>query len=337
MIPNGLVTYALTAGNNGPSAATGVFVTDTLPAAMSFVSSTPGSPTCVEAAGVVTCALGSLAPGATVPIQIVASVNPGTLGAVVNAATISGNEGDVVPPNNHSAETTQVIQGPQAEISHGLRLSADLAGLTGNADEDRYRISQAPYSSYEVVVDEASGDVGAGAGPLLDRVAPDGSTVLQPSLAVGIGPARSLRWENSTSSVVNNQMVRVKSASCGTDCDGSDTYRIRAYETTAVVPRFNNTGSQITVLLVQNPGTAPVSGHVYFWDPAGTLLAASAFSLDARQLLVLITPGVAGVAGQSGTITLSHNGRYGELVGKTVALEPAAGFSFDSPLLVKAR
>ena len=36
-------------------------------------------------------------------------------------------------------------------------------------------------------------------------------------------------------------------------------------------------------------------------------------------------------------MTLSHDGRYGELVGKAVALEPATGFSFDSPLETRPR
>jgi hypothetical protein len=39
------------------------------------------------------------------------------------------------------------------------------------------------------------------------------------------------------------------------------------------------------------------------------------------------------VPGQSGTITLASDGRYGDLAGKTVALEPATGFSFDSPMV----
>ena len=38
-----------------------VTLTDTLPASTTFVSATPGSPTCTHAAGVVTCNLGALA------------------------------------------------------------------------------------------------------------------------------------------------------------------------------------------------------------------------------------------------------------------------------------
>jgi hypothetical protein len=51
----------------------------------------------------------------------------------------------------------------------------------------------------------------------------------------------------------------------------------------------------------------------------------------------LNTATVAGVAGQGGAITISHEGRYGDLTGKTVALEPSTGFSFDSPMTARAR
>ena len=37
--------------------------------------------------------------------------------------------------------------------------------------------------------------------------------------------------------------------------------------------------------------------------------------------------------GVGGAVTVAHDGRYGDLSGKTVALEPATGFSFDSPML----
>ena len=36
-------------------------------------------------------------------------------------------------------------------------------------------------------------------------------------------------------------------------------------------------------------------------------------------------------AGISGTLTIAHDARYGDLVAKSVAVEPSTGFSFDSP------
>ena len=124
---------------------------------------------------------------------------------------------------------------------------------------------------------------------------------------------------------------------CATPCGSDDVYRIRAFETTYSIPRFNNSGSQVTVLLVQNPAAYTVTGDIWFWSTSGTLLGSRALTLPARQTLVLNTATVLGVAGQGGTITISHDGRYGDLAGKTVALEPSTGFSFDSPMTARPR
>ena len=34
---------------------------------------------------------------------------------------------------------------------------------------------------------------------------------------------------------------------------------------------------------------------------------------------------------------MTHDGRYGAIAGKAVALEPSTGFSFDSPMVYEAR
>jgi hypothetical protein len=41
--------------------------------------------------------------------------------------------------------------------------------------------------------------------------------------------------------------------------------------------------------------------------------------------------------GQSGSLTVSHDARYGELAGKLISVEPATGFSFDTALLARPR
>jgi hypothetical protein len=43
------------------------------------------------------------------------------------------------------------------------------------------------------------------------------------------------------------------------------------------------------------------------------------------------------VPGQSGSLTVSHDARYGELAGKLISVEPATGFSFDTALLARPR
>ena len=68
------LTYTLAVVNNGPDDATGVVVTDTLPAEVSFVSAnaTPGS--CGQTGGVVTCSLGNVPALGTATITIVTTV-----------------------------------------------------------------------------------------------------------------------------------------------------------------------------------------------------------------------------------------------------------------------
>ena len=69
----------------------------------------------------------------------------------------------------------------------------------------------------------------------------------------------------------------------------------------------------------------------------GALLGSHPFTLAARNTLVLNTATVPGAGGQGGTLTIASDGRYGDLAGKTVALEPATGFSFDSPMSPRPR
>jgi uncharacterized repeat protein (TIGR01451 family) len=336
--PGGALTYGLTITNAGPSDAATVTVVDTLPAGVAFVSSSPGPPTCVIAGVTLTCGLGTLAAAGNVSVTIATTVNAAG-GVLVNTATVSAATPDPDPSDNSASASTFVGQA-RAELTHGTQALYDLAAQPGPAaDQDVFRISQKPYSSYEVVVDATSGDIdaGTGAGPLVERIGADGTTVVQASSPIGTGSSRSLRWSNLTAAVVEDQTIRVRSAGCGTDCGPDDVYRIRAYETTYAAPRFNNAGSQVTVLLLQNPADYPTAGEIYFRNASGVLVAVHAFALSPKQILVLNTATVPGAGAVGGAITIAHDGRYGDLSGKTVAVEPATGFSFDSPLEPRPR
>jgi parallel beta-helix repeat protein len=279
-----------------------------------------------------TAASGTLTftPGVTtqpLPVQVLgdAAVEPDETFLVNLSAPTGATIGDGQGVGTIGDDDTPPLS--SNELAHGAVQHADLA-----VKPDLYRIGQRPYSSYEVLVDGTSGDIVPVA---LVRLAGDLS-VLQTATPVAVGPSVSLRFENTTALTVVNQHLRVD-AGCATPCGSEDVYRVRAFETTYSVPRFNNAGSQVTVLIVQNPTSETVSGHVWFWDTAGALLGSQAFSLAAREALVLNTATVAGVAGEGGTITVSHDGRYGDLAGKTVALEPSTGFSFDSPMTARPR
>jgi hypothetical protein len=242
--------------------------------------------------------------------------------ALVSGRAARADVWDIQTQNDGSSAT-------ENELVHGSDQLHDLGGPP-LPDQDWFALGQKPFSSYEAVADATSGDIGPSLA--LDRVDSAGS-ILQPSQAVGVGYTKSLRWANLTANEVNDEFVRVMSAGCDTNCGPEDVYRIRFAETTYSIPRFNNFGTQVTVLLLQNPTNYPISGTIYFWDVNGVQVGFQAFSLTGKNTLVLATNTVPGANGVGGAVTIAHDGRYGDLSGKTVALEPATGFSFDSPML----
>ncbi len=214
------------------------------------------------------------------------------------------------------------------ELGHGTTITKDV-----DAGGDDFRIAQAPRASYEVVVDAAAGD----AAPVLQRLAADHSTILQTGEAVGTGTSRTLRWHNTSGVAIQNQPIRVRSSQCSTDCGPGDAYRVRAWETTDSIPRFNNGGSQVTVLLLQNRTGRALSGRAYFWSGTGVLLASQALDLAPRATLLLNSSALPGLGGQSGSVTIAHDGGYAALAGKAVSLEPSTGYSFDTTLQPRPR
>ena len=110
------LTYNLQLFNNGPAAATGVTLTDTLPAGSAFESATPWpSGSCEADSGVVTCDLGSIEPFAGASVDIVVTA-PATTGTITNSATVSGTEVDPSPDDNTWSEDTEVVT-PQADLT----------------------------------------------------------------------------------------------------------------------------------------------------------------------------------------------------------------------------
>jgi hypothetical protein len=276
--------------------------------------------------------MGTLAAGGTTTATIHVTANAPGGTTIVNTASVSGNEIDPDPAND-SATATTAVAAAEGELSHGTNELFDLAALPGPvADADVFRMSQKARSSYEVLVDATSGDIGSLGGPLrLERVAADGQTVLQSSTFVGTGHTRALRWSTADTQV-DDEFIRVRSGtgSCGTNCGPDDVYRIRAYETTYSGARFNNTSGQATFLLLQNPTDHEFECVIYFYSQFGGLFSVTSELLSPKETAVIDTRDVVDLI--VGSMTITHDGGYGDLVGKAVAVDPATGFSFDTPL-----
>ncbi len=111
---NGNVVYTLTIRNNGPAAATGVTVTDTLPAGVTFVSAVPSQGAACTGTATVTCVLGGLASGAQA--TVVVTITAPTPGVITNVATVTGSEPDPAPQNNTATEPTTIGNATDADL-----------------------------------------------------------------------------------------------------------------------------------------------------------------------------------------------------------------------------
>jgi uncharacterized repeat protein (TIGR01451 family) len=103
------LTYTIIVSNLGPSTATGVTLTDTMPKNAGFGSASSSQGTCAPKphTQTVVCSVGTLASGASVTITI--TLKPTKKGAFTNTATVTlTSPNDPVSGNNTASVTTQV-------------------------------------------------------------------------------------------------------------------------------------------------------------------------------------------------------------------------------------
>jgi len=116
------VTYTLTVTNWGPGRATGVVLTDNLSGPAVIVST---SANCNTVANAVTCAIGSLAPGASASADV--TVTSDVAGILSNAVAVAGIQPDPASANDTAALDTVVD--PAAIGPGGADLIAEITRL----------------------------------------------------------------------------------------------------------------------------------------------------------------------------------------------------------------
>jgi hypothetical protein len=227
--------------------------------------------------------------------------------------------------------TNNELQPGIAQEGHDLQTEAEVA------DADWYKVIGQQERSYEARV------FGGGIAwrypacltcATLDRVAGDGSLLTAGDNDLGGGPgSQSVRWLGGAA----GQFLRVLPGKDGTGGNATEQYDIVVLDTTLYLPRFNNTGSQRTVLILQNARDRAVEGRIYFHDDAGDSLLAHDFTVGAHASLVLNTGALAPLVGRSGSAVISHTGGVGAFTGKGVSLEPSTGFTFDTAITTAPR
>lgn len=223
----GIVQYTLRVDNNGSTTATGVTLVDTLPAGLTFVSSTSTQGSCgAPAGGTLTCNLGSIAAGddATVIVQL-RSQNPGF---ITNTASATSTEADTNPANNLAiAQGTTINQG--AELALSLTPSAVSIPSGGSLSYTLGVLNNGPNTATDIRV---SGNLPLGF--VVSGALPAGCSVsgqlltcnLSGSLAAGasssIGPINGVIAAGQGSTLTFAASVSVTSPLAPQDPDGTN-------------------------------------------------------------------------------------------------------------------
>jgi uncharacterized repeat protein (TIGR01451 family) len=136
------LTYSITVANDGPSDASDVVLTDTLPAGTTFVSSSCGANP---------CALGTLAAGTSVVVTLVANVDADSTGPLLNTAAVASSTPDPSAGNNESTAETAVTPAP-ADLSVAKTADATVAPVGSNVTYSIVVTNLGPGVATDVVV-----------------------------------------------------------------------------------------------------------------------------------------------------------------------------------------
>jgi uncharacterized repeat protein (TIGR01451 family)/CSLREA domain-containing protein len=130
------VTYTATVTNKGPNSATGIALTNALPAGATLVSVRPSRGSCTST-GAVVCALGELADQATATVTIVAT--PTAAGTLRDSVSVRALQVDPDATNN-TARADAVVTAPQTTAGGARGFTARVVSIRGRRVNGRARV-----------------------------------------------------------------------------------------------------------------------------------------------------------------------------------------------------
>ncbi|TVQ00596.1 MAG: DUF11 domain-containing protein [Planctomycetaceae bacterium] len=222
------IIYRLVVTNNGPDAATGVTVVDTLPIDVTFIEATIVGQADGEGisfdAGTrqVTASLGTLEDAATATVLILVSVNPGAAGAVTNSATVSA-----------SPQTDPDLDNNTSEAGTAIARAVDLAIDKSLADGSVVEFGGT--ASFVITVTNVAGSPGNARGFTVTDVLPEGLTYLAGSFD-SLGSDVEISVDGSTLTFTGVPLAVAESVSFRFDASVAQSAAASIINTATVTP-----------------------------------------------------------------------------------------------------
>ncbi|MFC8734428.1 hypothetical protein ACFT5B_18390 [Luteimicrobium sp. NPDC057192] len=270
------VTFTIRATNHGPGQATGVVVTDQLPASLTYVSSVPSQGSYDPTTGEWTVGtLGTSGASSTATLRITATVTSN--GPVTNTAVRTGMDQTDIDPTNDRASVTLT---PVASADIGVTKRVDGATTIPRGSEGRFVITATNHGPSAATAVTIRDTLPAG----LTFVSATGDGTFNPStsiwtvgaLANGQAATLTLTVRGDTNGTFTNVASLASSSPQDTNSDNNTgTATLSVVDPTAdlsitksVAPTAAQVGDTVTyTVVVHNDGPDPVDGVVVTDDP----------------------------------------------------------------------
>ena len=149
VVQNHNLTYQITVTNNGPDAAHGVAINQTLPASATFVSAVSSQGSVSVSGNTLIGTLGTVNLDATASMTVV--VIPNVAGTITLSATVGSSETDFNPGNNTVTLATQVTP-PTADLAVTISASPDPVSLGGILTYTTFITNNGPVAAINTLV-----------------------------------------------------------------------------------------------------------------------------------------------------------------------------------------
>ena len=236
------------------------------------------------------------------------------------SAAAATDEWDAAAIKDNTASTTR------NEPQRGVTQYHDLQAVGGVADEDWYVLPVSTFRRYQIFVGEVTGDTPIDNADFLELYDAAGTTLIATATAAPGATSKIIRFNSGPDSLFK---VRVKG---NTNSSANARYGFSFSEGTYYCPRYNQSGTQVSVLIVQNTTNGNCGVSADFYDEAANYLGSAnpAAPLPWGGMWVLPVGSVPGLPGTKGSVRVHSFCSPSGLKIKAVALEAATGFSFDT-------